>query len=488
MRGSIGTWFRRARVRRGLAASIVVLAAGGMVLFRTPADARPGILGPLTQEPLPSGPNTVAFAGPAAHGTLALSHTRLLAGGERRLFAEVRLVADAAEQARERAPLSLAVVIDTSGSMEGEKIAQAKDAVIGLLRDMRDDDEIALVRYSSDSELLQPLARVGAVRSALIDKVRAISAGGGTNIAPALSHGLTALGEAGKGRVRRVVLVSDGLDSTRAQSESIASRSAGQGVTISTMGIGLDFDEAYMGGVARSGRGNLAFVKDATTLATFLGRELKEGATTTIEGATARIALPRGVRLVRALGADASMTDASGRDGALLELRMGSLFAGDERRVVVELAAQLDSGEVRGFDGDVRWDRVGGGAAEAHIGRLEISGTTDASAVDASRDGAVFASAMSAIASTRQLEAAQAYGQGDGARARALIDQNMADLDEAAAVAPAPARAALEKQKGAYDATRSGFAAAPPSSPEGKAAAKASVAKDSENIGRKAAF
>jgi Ca-activated chloride channel family protein len=475
---SLRTWFATPRVRRGLSASVVVIAAGGLVLLRTPADARVSPDFGVETTRLPAGPNTVRFSGPGAHGTLAVSHTRVLAGGGR-MFAELRMVADQAEAARERAPLSMVVVLDTSGSMEGEKIQQAKSSVTQLIRDMRDDDEIALVRYSDSSEVLQPLARVGSVRSALIDKVESIRAGGGTNIAPALSHGMRAIDEVAKGRVRRVVLVSDGLDNTRVQSESVARTSAAKGITVSTMGIGLDFDEGYMSSVAQVGHGNFAFVKDGQSLAAFLVRELKEGASTTVESATARIKLPRGVQLVRAIGADATMNDGE------MTVRMGSLFAGDERRVVIELATQLEVGETSAFQGAVSWDRVGGGATETTLDKLELSATTSPAEVDASRDGAVFASATSALASIRQLEAADAYARGDGARAQQLIQQNVSELRAAAPAAPAAERAALERQEQAYAATSSAFAGSAPTSAEGKAKAKASVANDSKNLGRK---
>src|SRR5208282_1322816 len=129
---------------------------------------------------------------------------KVLAGSGESVFAEVRLAADAAAGgpgASQRAPLALVVVLDTSGSMEGEKIDRAKDSVLGLMRDMRDDDEIAFVRYSSDAELIQPLAHLGQVRGSLAARVRRLDAGGGTNIPSGLSMGLATLGEAEKGRV-----------------------------------------------------------------------------------------------------------------------------------------------------------------------------------------------------------------------------------------------------------------------------------------------
>lgn len=477
---SVRNWSRTARARRGLAASVIVLAAGGLILARSPAGAGMPLIAAAAAA---SGTNSTTFRGLGAHGTVALSHAKVLAGNEQRIFSEINFVADPAKgQAVERAPLSLVVVLDTSGSMAGEKIDQAKDAVIQLLRDMRDDDEIALVRYASDSEILQPLARIGQVRQELIAKVQRISAGGGTNIPPALSDGIRSLTDAGQGRVRRVVLVSDGLDSTRSQAESIAQQSAGRGVTTSSLGIGLDFDESYMGGVARAGRGNFGFVKDASTLATFLRRELKETAQTTIANASIRIKLPAGIRLVQAIGADAKVAG-NGRDA---ELTTGPLFAGDERRIIVELAASLDAGEVTGLDGLVTWSLVGGQQAEATFGRLELRGTADAQEVAAARDGSVLAGATSTFSSARQIAAAEAYQQGDIARAEALVDDNLRELEAAASAAPAPVATALAKQQAEYAATKAKFRAAPPKSDPGKAAAKASVAKDIANMDRNA--
>lgn len=485
---SISMWLRTSRVRRGLAVSAILLAAGGLVLYRAPAHAitvaPPGESPSSPVVAAPGGRNATSFAGPGLTGSFALSHTKVLAGGATRVFGELTVTADAAgDVARERAPLSLVVVLDTSGSMSGEKMDQAKSSVISLIRDMRDDDEIALVRYSHASDLVQPLARVGAIREALIGKVQEIKADGGTNIPPALAHGLRSLEEAGKGRVRRVVLVSDGLDNTRALAEATARQSSEKGVTISSLGIGLDFDEGYMSAVARAGHGNFAFVKDGAALATFLQRELKETATTTIDRASVRLTLPAGVRFVRAIGADARPVE----DGTALELSMGALFAGDTRRVVVELSTSLgEAGEIRGIGGSASWTRVGGEAAEASIKTLALEATRDQQAVLDGRDGGVFANATSALVSFRQIEAAEAYSQGDGARAQAIITGNMVDLEEAQAIAPAPSAAALAAQQKEYADVKQSFASEPPGSMGAKSKAKASAAKSFANTVRSA--
>jgi Ca-activated chloride channel family protein len=474
---SISQWLRSPRIRRGLAATALVLSAGGLVLFR--ADAR--ALTTTHDALAPLGSTGVAFAGPGVHGTLSLSHSKVLAGGDQSVFAELKLVADPSSEAEARAPLSMAVVLDTSGSMSGDKIQQARDSVVQLVRRMRDDDEIAFVRYADDAQLVQPLSRVGNVRESLIDRIRSVEAGGGTAIPRGLGAGLDALSRAGGGRVRRVVLVSDGLDSTRAQAERLASDSFERGIEISSMGIGLDFDEAYMGAVARAGHGNFAFVQDASALASFLTRELTETATTTVENAAVHITLPSGVRFVGATGADARV------DGSDVELEVGSLFAGDERRVLLELDARLDDGDVRRIEGNATWQRVGGTSAEAHIPRLDVIATNDARAVESGRDGNVLASATSVTASRRQLEAAQAYESGDRAKADSLIAQNLDELKAAQAYAPAPAASALGAQYRAYAKAKGGLASAPPMSTAAKAIPKQMAEKDLANVGHSAA-
>jgi Ca-activated chloride channel family protein len=470
-------WIRVPRIRRGLAASAVVLAAGGLVLLRAEAKPAPRYEPPIgvVTPALPAGSNVSSFVGRGLHGTFALSHASVLAGRGQPLFADLTLVADSSEGSRAHAPLAMVIVLDTSGSMSGEKITEARSAITRLLRDMNDDDEVAFVRYSDAAQPVEPLRRVGAIRDDLIARVNRLEAGGGTAIPLGLAAGLDALGGENGSRVRRVVLVSDGLDSSRPQSEHLASSSFERGITVSSMGIGLDFDESYMGGVARAGHGNFGFVNDEATLASFLLRELKETAATSVENARVRVSLPEGVSFVRAAGADARA------DGASVELAIGSLFAGEERRVLLELSANLNEGSIAALEGRVRWLRVGGDAESASIAAVHLVAVNDAAQVDRGRDGTVLARATSVVASERQLEASEAYAKGDKDRADSLIRKNIADLGAARALAPAPAASALAAQSSTYESTRQAFGIAAPESTAGKFQAKAAAARNFAN-------
>lgn len=477
---SFSSWFRTPRIRRGIAVSAVVLATGGLVLHRAQASGETSFLTPSVT--LAAGKNSATFAGPGAHGTVSLSHTSILAGQDTTLFADVRVVADATEtKSVARAPISLAVVLDTSGSMQGEKMDEAKRSVLRLLSDMRDDDEITVVRYDDNSELIQPLAKVGAVRTSLSARIRGLEAGGGTNIPGGLSHGMRALDESARGRVKRIVLVSDGLDGTRAQAENLARSSFASGITVSSLGIGLDFDEAYMGSLAQNGHGNFAFVKDGASLATFLKRELVETATTTVENVRVRLRLPEGTRFVAATGGDATV------HGDEIELAIGSLFAGDQRRVLVELTAAMPrSGSTLAIGTQASWNLVNGGTTSTSGSSLRILAANDLSTVENGRDGAVLASATSVLASRRQIEAANAYSQGDIARANRLTAENEKALADALAAAPAAAAPGITSQLESYREQKAKFAKVAPQSAEGRAAAKAGAAKDMSNFSRSA--
>jgi Ca-activated chloride channel family protein len=183
------------------------------------------------------------------------------------------------------------------------------------------------------------------------------------------------------------------------------------------------------------------------------------------------------VRFVRSSGADARV------DHGAVVVKFGSLFAGDERRTLLELTTDLEPGEARTISAQAQWHRVGGGDADVQAPTLSLLATRDAHDVLAGKDQTVLASATSVLSSQRELQAAEAYAHGDRDRAQQLIQQNVVALSAAAASAPAPVAARLAKQSSEYKAQMGAFAAAP-SSDDGKRAAKAAVAKESKNLDR----
>jgi Ca-activated chloride channel homolog len=455
------------RSNKSLAVIAMTLSVGGLVLMRAPKGATAG--NPVVVDStMPNGKNSASFSGPGLRGELALSHSHVLSNPGFQVYGDMTLKADASQE-KVRAPLSLAVVLDISGSMSGEKIEEGKRSIVRMIADMQDNDEIALVTYSNDANLVQPLRRLGDIRSALVERVRSLGPEGGTNIPSGLRVGRQALAEAGKGRVKRVVLVSDGLDSTRAEAERLAGESAENGVVVSSLGIGLDFDEMYMSSVASKGHGNFAFVKDGAALAAFLGKELKETANTVVENTKIKLTLPEGVHFVRASGANTTLV------GNELTLSVGALYSGEERRVFLEFNTDLAKGSSSTVMTHASWDKVGGSHAEVSASALALAASDDARAVTASIDPIVNARAVTVVASRRQTEAAEAFARGDLGRAQGLIAQNQVELKAAASAAPAAMAAPMARQAAAYESDGLSYARGGSGA---KAAAKSAVARE----------
>ncbi len=459
------------KIARALAGGAVALAAGGIVLLRAPQHGAAAPHAPVTRvTATPAAPGRaprVEFRGPWAHGRIALSQGAVAANGTRQVFAEVRVAAD--EQAiptNQTRSVALALVLDVSGSMSGEKLAQAKQSVLDVVDQMRDDDRVALVTYSDSARVVQPLARVGDVRSQMHVTVPTIAVEGGTNIPSGLMLGAQALSEAPSTLVRRVVLMSDGRDGSNRDLESIAQdvrTRADQGVTLSSLGVGADYDERYMSRLADAGRGNYEFMRDGAQMHAFLTRELQQATRTTVERAVAEVTLPMGWRLTRAYGCEPVV------NGRAVRLPVGALFAGDERRLVLDLAVDAPaSGSTTGsLDATVEWNAVAENReVSVHAGALALGVVgTDAEAL-ASRDATVFGEAQSTVIAARQFDAVGAWREGRVAEAQAISQQNLAALQQIQAAAPSAARAAQIAQ---FESDSTNFAHTAPTSESGRA-------------------
>jgi len=109
----------------------------------------------------------------------------------------------------ERVPVSLGIVLDTSGSMVGEKITNALTAIDRFLTKLlAPEDEIFLYKFSNFPELVQDWT---SDRQRLSRAIRRINAGGGTAMYDAVIESVP-LAQTGQHRKRAIVLISDGVD------------------------------------------------------------------------------------------------------------------------------------------------------------------------------------------------------------------------------------------------------------------------------------
>ena len=165
-------------------------------------------------------------------------------------------------------PLNLSLVIDKSGSMSSEgKMSRVKESLHKMVKQLRPNDFVSIVVFDNNAKVLCPSVRVGNGRR-LSQAIDSIYSGGSTNL-----HGGLMLGykEAKKNyekdATNRVILLTDGIanvgttDSKRIAIES--SEFNGQGIDLSTIGVGIDLDRELLRTLSKQGRGLFHFVADA---------------------------------------------------------------------------------------------------------------------------------------------------------------------------------------------------------------------------------
>ncbi|MEM1112914.1 MAG: marine proteobacterial sortase target protein [Pseudomonadota bacterium] len=173
------------------------------------------------------------------------------------------LVPPAVQPAQRALPRELIFVIDTSGSMGGESIRQARDSLRTALRQLRDDDAFNVIAFNSSHHLLfrEPVAATQHNLSRALEFVRQLDAGGGTEMLPALQAALRPSSAEHGSRVRQVVFITDGaVGNEQALLEAIDRRLGDQ--RLFTVAIGSAPNSWFMRKAAQFGRGAYTHIGD----------------------------------------------------------------------------------------------------------------------------------------------------------------------------------------------------------------------------------
>jgi Ca-activated chloride channel family protein len=456
----------------------ILVAAGGLVaaavaLGRTrPADHPPRLPtgGPVTSVLSPTGACTLDGA-PQARGSApfdlgkldaALSQGKLVTGADGSLYMAVDL-AIAEQPGAARTPVNMAIVIDHSGSMAGDKIVAARSAARGIIERLGPQDRVALIQYDDDAQvLIASTAMDPDGKRRMAAAIDGISDDGGTNLHGGMMLGIEEARRAmGGERINRVVLLSDGQANVGVVDPQAIARAAGdasdQGIRVTSVGLGIDYNEDLMEAIAENGRGQYYYVKDSGQLEQVFAGELRNMQNTVATGAELRFEPScAGVEIVDAAGWR------SRRDGSALVVPLSDLFGGDNRKVLVKLraptalrgAAHLAQATL------VYTDKATGKSQQARLA-LSIEVTDDAQAARASANPEVMAKVEQVEAAQVMREATARYEAGDRAGAQQVLRVKRAETQQRqkeynlAPAAVAPAMEEMDKMDqgvGAFDA------------------------------------
>lgn len=246
----------------------------------------------------------------------------------------------------ERPPLDLAVVLDRSSSMGGDKLLAVKQAALDLLKELRPVDRLTLVSYSDGVELLtERLTMDPAGVEASRAKVLPISAQGGTALGPGLVRGLELLEQAKRPEqdLAHLLLFSDGQANVGEQRPDVLGARAAQAfkssVSVSTLGVGLDYNEDLMTRLADQGGGRYHFIKGADEVARVLADELAGLVSTSATGITLELRPGAGVSVSKVFGYPSTA------EQGVTRVSIGSIGAQQVREVLVRLRIDAGTGE-----------------------------------------------------------------------------------------------------------------------------------------------
>ncbi len=404
------------------------------------------------------------------------NHETPAQGGE--TFVMLELKGSDTASPGEAAQVHLGLVIDRSGSMRGKRFENAKSSAIAALDRLVDGDTFSLVTFDTKTDVVVPPTKVdSASRASLRRSIESIVLGGDTCISCGIET-MDQLMAQTPSLTRRMIVLSDGEATAGVRDvdemRNVARRARNNGVTVSGIGMDLQYNERMMAAVAEGGEGQHRFVAQPTDLAAVFEAEAASLRQTVAENVEARVRLEPGVELIEVLDRPFS------RSGNDLVVQMGSLTKGEVKTVLcrVRVPGGATGATVPVANVSVRFrDLTPGklGSTEP----VESSGLLAARPSDQPGDPDPFVFARVERSETaRTLDEANRLfraGQIDAARQRLDARRENLKKRKVGGFKPAPtndpfsrageAKQDFDKQLGILDRASSGFATPPPPAP-----------------------
>jgi Ca-activated chloride channel family protein len=365
------------------------------------------------------------------------------------------------ERKTDRTPVNVAFVIDRSGSMAGLRIAQAREAAIMAVNRLEPNDIASVVIFDDKVDVLVPAQKV-TDRGLFTSAIQRVTSRGSTAIYAGVSEGANEVRKnIDPKRLNRVVLLSDGLANVGpkdpAEFAQLGRELLKQGISVSTIGLGKDYNEDLMLELARAGDGNHAFAAAPDDLIKIFNKEFDDVLASCAQTVSIDVDLQPGARLVRAISRDG--------DVALqhAKFQMNQIYQETEHYILLEIevdgkaaASERDFGRV-----NVAYTVPDTGAKQTLAAPIRGRFSKSADEVKAKADQKVMESVVEQTTRERAQKAIALRDQGRADEATRLFKENVAEINAFLAV-PGNSSAALNELSVQYDNYANRAAAAAP--------------------------
>jgi hypothetical protein len=209
------------------------------------------------------------------------------------------------------APLNLALVIDASGSMStADKMPYVKQSLAIFLRSLNPDDIVSIITYNDNARVLLPARQLGDGRwvQSVIDE---IEPGGSTNLHAGMILGFKEVDRNFSiHRNNRVMLLTDGIANTGVTDPKAIAADAlaynQKGIYLSTIGLGLDFNDALLITLADQGKGGYTFVDSAQEMDRVFREQAASQKQAVADDVVVHVMLADGIRLIGLTGLEST--------------------------------------------------------------------------------------------------------------------------------------------------------------------------------------
>ena len=371
---------------------------------------------------------TLAAASPAADPAVSVvvAPERKVLSSDKPETAVVKVgLTGAALPAGERPAVNLALVLDRSGSMQGDRIVRAREAAIAAVQRLDERDYVSVVVFDDRIDVLAGAQTASeANKAAIVEKLRTVEARGSTAIFGGVSAGASEIRKnLARKLVNRIVLLSDGEANVGPSSPEelglLGASLVKEGVSVSTLGVGLGYNENLMAALATRSDGNTYFIENGDDIPRIFDAELGDA----FQVAARDVKLSVRFR-------DAFPVELIGRDGRIedgvVSVDFNQIYSRQEKYVLVRTEFPVGKdGETREFAAaEVSWVLPGSDASGSAAATGSVAFSADAAKVKASADAKVLVQSVKTQNALRTQRALELNAAGDYEAAGALLRMN----------------------------------------------------------------